>query len=32
MAKHSLQRRNVAKIGILIWENNDFALPLHRHI
>ena len=31
MAKHSLHRRNVAEIGILILENNLFALPLHRN-
>ena len=31
MVKHSLQRRNVAEIGILIWANNLFALPLRRN-
>ena len=31
MVKHSLQRRNVAEIGILIWANNLFVLPLRRN-
>lgn len=32
MVKHSLQRRNIAEIGILIWVSNVFALPLQHHI
>ena len=28
MAKHSLQRGNVAEIGILVWANRDFGIPL----
>lgn len=28
MAKHSLQRRNVAEIGILVWANRNFGITL----